>query len=125
MPTSSGVVTVLLLSLFRDAFGASISSESSATPNNDEPHSDHPVYAVLFPWFAEVIGVCTFFILSRYLHFLPFTAVMFLIGTFMGVAAVNLCTEEQLQQSVRMWANIDGHVLLAVFLPGLLFKDSE
>ena len=30
----------------------------------------------------------------------------------------------QLAESVGQWVQIDGHVLLLVFLPGLLFKDA-
>lgn len=33
--------------------------------------SHHAVTAVLFPWFSEIIGVVTFFVLARYCHFLP------------------------------------------------------
>ena len=85
----------------------------------------HAVTAVLFPWFAEIIGVLTFFVLARYCHFLPFTAVVFLIGTLMGVSVTARgYAANELAVSIVQWANIDGHVLLLVFLPGLLFKDA-
>lgn len=85
-----------------------------------------PVSAVLFPWFSEILGVCVFFVLTRYCHWLPFTAVMFLVGTLMGIA-VTLPGDEpgnNLAESISQWFKIDGHVLLLVFLPGLLFKDA-
>ena len=71
------------------------------------------------------IGVVTFFALARYCHFLPYTAVMFVIGTLMGVAVTKRgYLSNELAESVYQWTNIDGHVLLLVFLPGLLFKDA-
>ena len=70
-------------------------------------------------------GVLTFFVLARYCHFLPYTAVMFLLGTLMGVAVTARgYASNELAVSIVQWANIDGHVLLLVFLPGLLFKDA-
>jgi hypothetical protein len=81
----------------------------------------HPVTAVLFPWFAEIIGVLTFFFLARYCHHLPFTAVMFLVGTLMGIAVtIKGYAANELATSIVQWTNIDGHVLLLVFLPGLV-----
>ena len=93
--------------------------------HEEEEHHSHAATAVLFPWFAEIIGVVTFFVLSRKLHFLPYTAIMFLIGTVLGLS-VTLRTnnDNDLAESIRQWVTIDGHVLLLVFLPGLLFKDA-
>lgn len=39
-----------------------------------------PDTAILFPWFSEALGIIVFFITTRYLEALPFTAVMFVIG---------------------------------------------
>ena len=41
-------------------------------------HEDTEALAILFPWFAEIVGVFVYFVLSRYLHAIPYTAVMFL-----------------------------------------------
>ena len=35
-----------------------------------------PFTAVLFPWFTEILGVIAFFLLTRFAHVLPYTAVM-------------------------------------------------
>ena len=60
------------------------------------------------------------------LHALPYTAVMFLIGTSIGVTIVALDFEpdDHAAVSSQMWAAIDSEVLLLVFLPGLIFKDA-
>ena len=100
------------------AAAATIGAAEAAAASEGE---SHPVTAILFPWFAEIIGVLTFFLLARYCHHLPFTAVMFLIGTLMGVAVtVRGYAANELATSIVQWTNIDGHVLLLVFLPGLV-----
>ena len=43
-----------------------------------------PYTAMLFPWFFQLVGIFAFFILSRYLRFLPYTAVLFLLGVCAG-----------------------------------------
>jgi len=83
-----------------------------------------PAHAVLFPSFCLTIGIVVYYCLSRYLQALPYTAVMFLIGTFMGIGAALIETDHQLHESLQLWVQIDSEVLLLVFLPGLIFKDS-
>eukprot|EP00550_Attheya_septentrionalis_P004727 CAMPEP_0198294114 /NCGR_PEP_ID=MMETSP1449-20131203/20770_1 /TAXON_ID=420275 /ORGANISM="Attheya septentrionalis, Strain CCMP2084" /LENGTH=100 /DNA_ID=CAMNT_0043993973 /DNA_START=29 /DNA_END=328 /DNA_ORIENTATION=- len=46
--------------------------------------------AVLFPWFIELLGVVAFLLLTRYAPALPYTAVLFLLGTLMGVGTSKL-----------------------------------
>ena len=94
--------------------------------NNNNSHNAplEPALAVIFPWFSEIVGVIVFFILSRYLRRLPYTAVLFIIGTFMGVGAHRLERTDQLTESILMWSGINSEVLLLVFLPGLIFRDA-
>ena len=83
-----------------------------------------PVTEILFPWFANILGVISFFLLARYCHMFPYTAVMFILGTCMGVGYARLGGQSQLHESLAIWESIDGERLLLIFLPGLLFKDS-
>uniref|UniRef100_A0A7S2EVJ6 Cation/H+ exchanger transmembrane domain-containing protein n=1 Tax=Trieres chinensis TaxID=1514140 RepID=A0A7S2EVJ6_TRICV len=90
-----------------------------------DENTEEPAIGVLFPWFCEVLGVGVFFLLSRYCHALPYTAIMFFIGLIMGLAAeINYGATNQVHESLEMWAKIDGKVLLMIFLPGLLFWDA-
>jgi len=81
-------------------------------------------------------------------HALPYTAVMFLIGTFMvsrverywkipfwipsqflflkqGIAVELMPdADDHVTVSTHMWTRIDSEVLLLIFLPGLIFKDA-
>jgi NhaP-type Na+/H+ or K+/H+ antiporter len=82
------------------------------------------VYAVLMPWFVQAVGVVVFYMLTRHFHAVPYTAVLFVTGTVMGVGAVRSGFSDQLTLSISQWTNIDSEVLFCVFLPGLLFKDA-
>lgn len=83
-----------------------------------------PVYAVLMPWFVQAVGVVVFYLLTRHVHAIPYTCVLFVTGTLMGVGAVRTGNSDQLTESISLWTNINAEVLFAVFLPGLLFKDA-
>lgn len=103
--------------------GHNVGGEDLVTEEVDE-HDIPPAHAVLFPSFSLIIGVLVYYTLSRYIPSLPYTAVMFLIGSTMGIAAALLETDNQLHESLELWVAIDSEVLLLVFLPGLIFKDS-
>ena len=81
------------------------------------------VYAILFPWFAEIIGVFVYFFLSRFAHAIPYTAAMFIVGALIGVS-VQLGNRNAITFSAETWIGIEGEVILLVFLPGLLYLDS-
>ena len=89
----------------------------------------HAYTALLFPFFAIMIGVGTQYGLSRFEHFtkMPYTILLLILGIILD----SLCTQlwfvhgyNSLQQSLDMWASIDGHLLLYAFLPALLFGDA-
>jgi NhaP-type Na+/H+ or K+/H+ antiporter len=81
---------------------------------------------VLFPWLACIIGCLVYYITSRLKMKIPYTSIMFIVGTIMGffaqegIGGVN----NVVTKSTSMWTRIDGELLLLVFLPGLLFLDS-
>ena len=65
-----------------------------------------------------------YYFLSRFVHHLPYTAVMFIIGAFIGLAAEHKTHEGPIETSAASWIEIEGEVILLVFLPGLLYLDS-
>ena len=81
------------------------------------------VYTVLYPWFVEIVGVFAYYFLSRYIHALPYTAVMFIVGFFIGFA-VQRTEVNGITISAANWITIEGEVILLIFLPGLLYLDS-
>eukprot|EP00804_Cyclotella_cryptica_P028004 CCRYP_003873-RA/>CCRYP_003873-RA protein AED:0.08 eAED:0.08 QI:1873/1/0.87/1/0.85/0.75/8/36/800 len=78
---------------------------------------------VLFPWFAVFLGVVVYYVLSRYAHGLPYTAVMFITGAMMGYSALH-AAGNGIVDSTRLWLGINGEIIILAFLPGLLFLDS-
>ena len=117
MPTMSRAhhVTLLLLVL------ATITSTVLASEAQVETE---PSTTVLFPWFSEALGVIVFFLTTRLLKTLPYTAIMFLLGAFMGVGSTRLERDDLLTESIYQWVRINSEVLLLVFLPGLVFRDA-
>ena len=99
---------------------------------------------ILFPWFVQLLGCLSMFILTRFSLPIPYAAVMFILGALMGIVATNLDDNDgydgvdsdaitgssssqyrnYLQDSITQWINIDSDLLLLVFLPGLIFKDA-
>lgn len=84
-----------------------------------EPH-----FALLYPWFVMVLGLVTFYLITRFANWIPYTAVLFILGVIMGIASLTIDATDQLSSSIRMWETIGAETLLLAFLPGLLFRDS-
>eukprot|EP01082_Thalassiosira_pseudonana_P012006 g10446.t1 g10446 contig4:1896035-1898632(+) len=78
---------------------------------------------VLFPWFSMLIGVFAYYLISRYAHALPYTAIMFITGAMMGYLAL-YTHGNAVAETIRLWLGINGEVIILTFLPGLLFLDS-
>jgi hypothetical protein len=85
---------------------------------------ENEIYAVLFPWFIQFLGVAAYYVLSRHAHILPATAIMFVIGALIGFAVPRVVPANDITRSAEAWIGMEGKVLLLVFLPGLLFLDS-
>lgn len=101
-------------------------SSSTSGEESEEPvfeSMNNEIYAVLFPWFVQFLGVAAYYLLSRYAHIIPATAVMFVVGALIGFAVPRV-PENDITRSAETWIGIEGKVLLLVFLPGLLFLDS-
>ena len=113
-----------------DAHNSTGSSNATNAAHSSEGHETREsefrdTYAVLFPWFSQIVGVFVYYLLSRYCHALPYTAVMFIIGFFIGFSVSrdgdghNAITE-----SAAAWLTLNGEIILLVFLPGLLYLES-
>lgn len=89
----------------------------------DEAHEES-VHVILFPWLSMLVGVVSYYILSRYIHALPYTAMMFMLGALMGYSALHTEGGNAIVESTRMWLGINGELIILAFLPGLLFLDS-
>ena len=73
--------------------------------------------------FVQIISVVIYYLITRYLHSLPYTAMVFLLGAIIGYFTTSDSTDA-IMESASIWIDINGQVLLLVFLPGLIFLDS-
>eukprot|EP00536_Pseudo-nitzschia_multiseries_P009374 jgi/Psemu1/258075/estExt_Genewise1Plus.C_2600019 len=129
-------VTIIVLSLLlltNHAFGSGGVEEFGTVTVHSEEEGEvhlHPAHAVLYPPFILTLGVMVYYCLSRYLHWLPYTAVMFLLGVIMGIVAAaetilnTNSSTNYMHDTLFAWQGINSEVLLLVFLPGLIFKDA-
>ena len=99
---------------------ATIDDNHTADDNNT---TVDPTYAILYPWFTQTIAVLIYYVLSRYLTFLPYTAIVFLLGFAIGYATEPNPTSA-IGKSALLWLGINGQVILLIFLPGLIFLDA-
>mmetsp|Transcript_3978 Transcript_3978/g.7937 ORF Transcript_3978/g.7937 Transcript_3978/m.7937 type:complete len:899 (-) Transcript_3978:21-2717(-) len=104
-------------------------NEEEVTLDGEDYGEEHEeeveaAHAVLLPWFVQGVGIATYYMLSRYLHGVPYTAVLFVVGVFMGAGAARAGLQDQLTDSIGLWQSIGQETLFTVFLPGLLFKDA-
>jgi NhaP-type Na+/H+ or K+/H+ antiporter len=98
-----------------------------ASEEGEEKHEEEyePVDAILYPFFILALGVVSYWLLSCYAPWLPYTAVMFVLGTVIGAGATTQTRENLLNESITVWwLNIGSEVLLVAFLPGLIFSDA-
>ena len=98
-------------------------TETTATQEEEEGQAET---AVFFPWFAQLLGIIVYYVLSRYARAIPFTAMMFLIGLAFGLG-VELSPNERenvASGSADTWMQIPGDLILLIFLPGLLYVDA-
>ena len=113
-------------SYITDASSETDTTTIDAHRENLEDETEEAVHAVFFPWFAQLIGVVVYYVLSRYARVIPFTAMMFLIGLAIGIGVESVETESVgvAAESALTWMRMPGELLLLVFLPGLLYLDA-
>ena len=80
------------------------------------------VYMVM----AITIGAIVSHILSRIAPWLPYTPTLLVIGVLTSIFGQfsEDCCGAHIYRSFELWEAIDGHLLLFIFLPPLLFADS-
>ena len=86
--------------------------------------SDAQVFAVFFPIFCQSMAIFIYYALSRYLTFIPYTAIVFLVGVGIGYNAAYYQNQNAILVSSLNWITMNGQVILLVFLPGLIFYDA-
>ncbi|KAJ9546903.1 hypothetical protein OSB04_019446 [Centaurea solstitialis] len=94
-----------------------------AAAAEEEADSSNPTDAVLFVGISLVLGIASRHLLRG--TRVPYTVALLVLGIAMG--SLEYGTSHRLGKvgdGIRIWANIDPDLLLAVFLPALLFESS-
>lgn len=89
----------------------------------EEEKSSNPSDAVIFVGISLVLGIASRQLLRG--TRVPYTVALLILG--IGLGSLEYGTSHRLGKigdAIRLWANIDPNLLLAVFLPGLLFESS-
>ncbi|WOH15660.1 hypothetical protein DCAR_0935203 [Daucus carota subsp. sativus] len=89
----------------------------------EEEDSSSPSDAVIFVGISLVLGIASRQLLKG--TRVPYTVALLILGIALG--SIEYGTHHHLGKigdGIRLWANIDPDLLLAVFLPGLLFESS-
>ncbi|XAR48001.1 hypothetical protein NMG60_11030667 [Bertholletia excelsa] len=89
----------------------------------EEVSSSNPTDAVIFVGLSLALGIACRQVLRG--TRVPYTVALLILGTALG--SLEYGTSHQLGKigdGIRIWANIDPDLLLAVFLPALLFESS-
>lgn len=125
-----GILILLISLLSEGALASGEVKEEASAEDFDDKHVHHVAHSVLYPSFVLTIGVFIYYVLSRKIHWLPYTAVMFLFGVIMGVVTSTnsrLLDDKEvlhMHDTLLAWQGINHEVLLLIFLPGLIFKDA-
>lgn len=87
---------------------------------------DHFGGAVLLgaPMVSLLIGSLVAHLSSRMLPSLPYTPALALIGIIVACVAMHQDACAHMRGSVEKWIQVDGHAMLFIFLPPLLFSDT-
>jgi NhaP-type Na+/H+ or K+/H+ antiporter len=131
----SVLALLFILSLADATSNGRVLSETVGDPTNEEAdpltgeveaeaHDEEMPHVILFPWISMFVGVIAYYFLSRYVHALPYTGVMFITGAIMGYITTQSQDDNAIMTSTRMWLGINGEIIILAFLPGLLFLDS-
>uniref|UniRef100_A0A7S4GL03 Cation/H+ exchanger transmembrane domain-containing protein n=1 Tax=Oxyrrhis marina TaxID=2969 RepID=A0A7S4GL03_OXYMA len=119
----------------QDADHAQAADHTTDTEHEEHVHS---YISILYLFFMVTCGMLVATIQSKKPAFLllPYTVFMFVVGVIFGAIHIAASgydgathtTKEAglgvLSDSMEMWINIDAHLLLFAFLPGLVFADS-
>jgi NhaP-type Na+/H+ or K+/H+ antiporter len=73
--------------------------------------------------FVQIISVVIYYVVTRYAQSLPYTALVFILGTLIGYFTSG-DGNGAIEVSSEIWLGINGQLILLIFLPGLIFLDS-
>lgn len=79
--------------------------------------------ALIFLFFALLLGAVFTYMISRYFTELHYTVVIFFVGVIIAVIFQQISDSDLFKISVAEWEGFNGELILYIFLPALLFGD--
>ena len=96
----------------------------ASSDGGDDTEHDDPTAILWFIFIALALGTANRSLFTVINSPVPYTVALLLIGMCMGVVNTKGGFSEGLQSSLDAFTRIDPHLLLAVFLPALIFESS-
>lgn len=87
-------------------------TDGGETATNEESYQYqevNPADVILYPSLILTLGVFVFYLLSRYFHYFPYTAVMFILGTFIGIGVDYGTGDNYIHKTVIDWQKINRY----------------
>ncbi len=101
------------------------SSSNSTDAHDDHGSHDESASLVVFFLAFSLIAGCFLNTLCYYLKLpVPYTVLMLLMGMALGATDLSQDRNDWFAKSMNMYANIDPHLLLTIFLPALIFESA-
>lgn len=96
---------------------------NTTDPSVEEASESEPQVVILFLFFALLLGAVVTYLLSRYCTWLPYTAVIFVLGAILSVIAEEDNDKNVFDESAGLWDNIEPELILFIFIPALIFGE--
>ena len=86
MTTTLSSLLLALLLLLLSSSATTAEEEPLEDDNECDVVDDEPAFGVLYPTLIVTFGVIVYYLISRVFKILPYTGIMFLLGTVIGLA---------------------------------------
>ena len=86
--------------------------------------SENFIRPLCFCRFCQLMAIFIYYGVSRYLSFMPYTAIVFLMGVGIGYECDWTGTQNAVLVAAQNWLAMNGQVVLLLFLPGLIFLEA-
>lgn len=103
------------------------STSTTIVSESGDASGHEAVHAMEFIFVSILAGCCMSLVTARYPRCIPYSSLMLFVGMLLAifdhhVLGPNVWTG--LHESLRSWESLDGHFILSLFLPPLLFADA-
>lgn len=117
----ASLICILLSLQFSPLLADAAASSGSGKDGEGHYASLGPLY---FLFFTLIAGALCLYVHKKWVPFIPYFFMMFAVGVILGLCHAAHLPMADLDTSITSWLSIDPHLLLAIFLPALIFADA-